>query len=251
MRIVFLSVDDEFAGAMQVPLFASHPEWVVGSVISTCPIYKKSALGAVWFVLRKSGPRYLFEMARMKLLRKFTHRTPKATPLALARVHGVPVYWTADINAEESLATLAAFQPDFVISTNFSHYIGRAAREVARRGTWNLHKSYLPHYRGMAPSFFALLEGAAQVGATLHLVDRGFDTGDILCQVAVAVGAGDTVYTLNRKTSEAGGKMLAEFLARGDLSEIRATPQPEGNGGARTYPTPDEVRAFFRKGLRF
>lgn len=251
MRIVFLSVDDEFAGSMQRYLYETHPEWVVGSVISTCPIYKKKPLEAVWFVLRKSGLRYLLEMARMKLLRKFTDREEKITPLKLAQQHDVPVRYSFNINTGRSLAELAALKPDVVISTNFSHYIGKRARNIARYGTWNLHKAYLPHYRGMAPSFFALLEGAGQVGCTLHVVTKGFDTGDVICQVAVPVEPDDTVYSLNKKTSAAGGRMMAEFIAREDVATVQAVPQPAGEWVNHTYPTPAEVREFFRMGLRF
>jgi folate-dependent phosphoribosylglycinamide formyltransferase PurN len=251
VRIVFLAVDDEFAGLMQQPLYEQHPDWVVGSVISTCAIYKKRTPAAVWFVLRKSGLRYFLEMARMKLLRRFTDKEEKITPSRLAKQHDVPIIPSFNINSPESLDALRALKPEIVISTNFSHYIGKKARGVASIGTWNLHKAYLPQYRGMAPSFFALLEGAEQVGCTLHVVAKGFDTGDILCQVAVPVGADDTVYSLNKRTADAGGKMMAKFLARDDIATVQATPQPDGDWKSYTYPTPREVNEFFRKGLRF
>src|SRR5438067_1682258 len=71
MRIVLLSVDDEFAGEMQRFLYARHPEWIVGSVISTRMIYKYSKLGALLFVLRKSGLVFLASMAYIKTLSHF------------------------------------------------------------------------------------------------------------------------------------------------------------------------------------
>ena len=71
MKIVFLAVDDEFAGLMQKYIYDKHPEWIVGSVISTCPIYKKSRVGAALFVVKQSGFTYFAEMVRMKLWKKF------------------------------------------------------------------------------------------------------------------------------------------------------------------------------------
>ena len=138
-----------------------------------------------------------------------------------------------------------------MISTNFSHYVGKAARSVARLGTWNLHKSYLPYYRGMAPNFHALLESATHVGATLHVMAKGFDTGDILAQVQVPVRAEDSVYHLNLETSDAGGRLLVDFLERFDPDRAVSTPQPEGSWRSYSYPTRAEVRAFMRKGLKF
>jgi len=251
MRLAFLSVDDEFAGAMQRCVYESHPEWVVGSVISTRAIYKKNAFEAFLFVWQKSGFIYLAEMARMKLLKKLLRQEEGPRPSQLAATHSCETYWCADINHEQSLERLARWKPDLIISTNFSHYVGKNARQAARYGTWNLHKSFLPHYRGMAPSFFALLEGAHRVGATLHVVAKGFDTGSILTQVEIPVSEGDSIYSLNRKTSDEGGKMLSAYLNQLDLNDIRATPQPPGDWPNHTYPTQQEVSEFRRKRLRF
>jgi folate-dependent phosphoribosylglycinamide formyltransferase PurN len=252
MRIVLLAVDDEFAGEMQHPLFQAHPEWVVGSVISSCAIYKKSALGAVLFTLRKSGLVFLMGMIHIKILRSFLDKKKRFSPSQLAERHGVEQFVCADINDKQSVAKLRSWNPDLIISTNFSHYIGKTVREsVARYGCWNLHKSLLPHYRGMAPSFHALLGGASKVGATLHLVAKGFDTGDLLTQVEVPVTAADSVYSLNRRTSMSGGKLLALFLENYDPQSTRPVPQPAGDWKEYTYPTPADVRAFRGKGLQF
>jgi len=99
--------------------------------------------------------------------------------------------------------------------------------------------------------FHALLGGASKVGATLHLVAKGFDTGDLLTQVEVPVTAADSVYSLNRRTSMSGGKLLASFLENYDPQSTRPVPQPAGDWKEYTYPTPADVRAFRGKGLQF
>jgi folate-dependent phosphoribosylglycinamide formyltransferase PurN len=251
MRIVFLAVDDEFAGSMQRHVFASHPDWIVGSVISTHPIYKKSHLGGTIFVLRRSGLLYGMEMFRMKVIRKLVQQDGIVTPTRLAQQHKVDVFRCANINDGPSVDRLISWRPDLVISTNFSHYIGANVRATARVGTWNLHKSLLPKYRGMAPNFYALLNGEREVGATLHKVAKGIDIGDILQQVKVPVISGDTVYTLNRKTADAGGRMLASFLDGIDLEHIVAVPQPQGEWPSYSYPTSSDVHTFRRRGFRF
>src|SRR5262249_21681964 len=161
-------------------------------------------LGSVLFLLKSSGFMYLVGMVRMKTAGKLLGRRERVTPEKLAKAHQVEVYRSANINDAEGLAQLARWTPDLIISTNFSHYIGEKVRGSSRVGTWNLHKSLLPNYRGMAPSFYALLNQETKVGATLHRVAKGFDTGDILCQVEVPIAEGDSVEALNRKTSEFG-----------------------------------------------
>jgi folate-dependent phosphoribosylglycinamide formyltransferase PurN len=251
MRLVFLAVDDEFAGVMQKYVYDAHPEWVVGSVISSCLLYRKSNLGAALFLARRSGFIYIAQMIKMKMLRQLTNGGGALSPTLLARTHNVEIYRTSDINSSASLAQLRAWRPDLVISTNFSQYVGKEARSIATRGSWNLHKSYLPHYRGMAPNFYALTDGAESVGATLHVLAKGFDTGDILDQVKVPVTRGESVYELNKRTADAGGRLLADFLSRVDLSNVQARPQPAGNWRTYSYPTRADVRAFRQSGLRF
>ena len=251
MRIAFLAVDDEFAGRMQSYVYERHPEWVVGSVISTCSIYKRTKVGSLLFLLKRSGFIYLAKMVRMKIVGKVLRREKITTPERLAKAHQVEIYYSSNINDTQSLAQLAAWSPDLIISTNFNHYIGDPARKAARVGTWNLHKSLLPHYRGMAPSFYALLNGEKKVGVTLHKVAKGFDTGDIICQIEIAISEGDSVESLNRKTSDLGGEMLAQYLEELDLSDIRVSPQPQGNWPSYSYPTRPDIRVFRRMGCNF
>jgi len=251
MKVVFLAVDDELAGLMQAPVYEDHPEWVVGSVISTTALYKKNALEAALFVMRQSGLLYLAEMARMKIGRKFLEKGRKVYPTTLARRYSVEEYQTNDINSDTGLARLRSWAPDLLISTNFSQYVGKHAREIPTIGAWNLHKSFLPHYRGMAPSFYALLEGAPWTGATLHVLAKGFDTGDVLKQVKVPIQPGDTVYELNRRTADIGGRMLAEFIQNLNSGPIEAVPQPAGNWRNYSYPTRADIRRFRQRGLRF
>jgi methionyl-tRNA formyltransferase len=187
----------------------------------------------------------------MKMVRQLVNGGSTTSATTLARKHGVEVYRTADINNAEGIAKLGAWRPDLVISTNFSQYVGKEARSVAAVGSWNLHKSYLPHYRGMVPNFYAIMEGADSVGATLHVLAKGFDTGDILDQVKIPIQAGESVYDLNRRTADAGGQLLLNFLQRVNLSDVKARPQPEGNWPTYSYPTRAAVREFRRKGGRF
>ena len=251
MRVVFLAVDDEFAGLMQKGVYERHPDWVVGCVISSSFLYRKSNLSAALFLIKHSGFRYLGQMFKMKMIRKLVNGAEATSATMLAKKHDVEIYRTADINNAEGLAKLRAWRPDLIISTNFSQYVGKEARSIPTVGAWNVHKSYLPHYRGMAPNFYALMEGAESVGATLHVLAKGFDTGDILDQVKTPIPPGASVYDLNKATASDGGRVLLNVLERMQTSPVAGTPQPEGNWRTYTYPTRADVQQFRRKGLRF
>jgi methionyl-tRNA formyltransferase len=251
MRIVFLAVDDEFAGLMQKGVYERHADWVVGCVISSSFLYRKSNLAAALFLIKHSGLRYLGQMFKMKMIRQFVNGAEAVSATTLAKKHAVEIYRTADLNGPEALAKLRAWRPDLIISTNFSQYVGKEARCIPTVGAWNVHKSYLPHYRGMAPNFYALMEGAESVGATLHVLAKGFDTGDILAQVKTPIPPGASVYDLNKATASDGGRLLVRVLEQQHSSGVTATPQPEGDWRTYSYPTRSDVREFRRKGGRF
>lgn len=74
--------------------------------------------------------------------------------------------------------------PSFVISFNYRHLIPQEVLSLLPGRVINLHASLLPYNRGSSPNFFSFLEDTPK-GVTIHLVDKGLDTGDILCQKEV------------------------------------------------------------------
>src|SRR5258708_16233973 len=121
MRIVLLAVDDEFAGEMQRFLYQSHPEWVVGSVLSTCKVYKHSDFEAAMMVLRKSGFVFLANMTYIKMLKYFHGERETFLASQLAKKHVIEEFKTADITASAPVANLPSWNPYIFISTNSTH----------------------------------------------------------------------------------------------------------------------------------
>lgn len=72
-------------------------------------------------------------------------------------------------------------EPSFVVSFNYRHLISAEVLELLPGRIINLHTSFLPFNRGSAPNFFSFYENTPK-GVTIHLMDSGLDTGDILCQ---------------------------------------------------------------------
>lgn len=72
-------------------------------------------------------------------------------------------------------------KPEFIISFNYRHIIPEEVLQLMPGKVINLHTSYLPYNRGSSPNFFSFIEDTPK-GVTIHLMDKGLDTGDILCQ---------------------------------------------------------------------
>lgn len=80
-----------------------------------------------------------------------------------------------------SLEIIKQLKPSYIISFNYRYLIKKDVLEYMQGKVINLHTSYLPFNRGSAPNFFSFMEDTKK-GVTIHLMDEGLDTGDILCQ---------------------------------------------------------------------
>lgn len=94
------------------------------------------------------------------------------------REQGETVY---HIENKLTLEMVQKLKPSFIISFNYRHLIKKEVLDDMQGRVINLHTSYLPDNRGSAPNFFSFIENTRK-GVTIHLMDEGLDTGDILCQ---------------------------------------------------------------------
>jgi len=139
---------------------------------------------------------------------------------------GVPVVQPEQVkNNDEFRAQLASLGPDAVIVVGYGRIIPQWMIDLPRFGNLNLHASLLPKYRGAAPIQWAIANGESVTGVTTMRIDAGLDTGDILLQRELPIGAEDTAETLGTKLAADGADLMVETLRGLDRGEIRATPQ--------------------------
>ncbi|MFK4506020.1 methionyl-tRNA formyltransferase [Bradyrhizobium daqingense] len=121
---------------------------------------------------------------------------PDTKLVALAEAKGIPVLSPAAVNAPESLAEIAAFAAELHVSMSYDQILRETILTLPPRGTLNCHAGALPFYRGRNPLTWALINGETEFGITVHWVDLGIDTGDIVRQIKVPISATDTYATL-------------------------------------------------------
>jgi methionyl-tRNA formyltransferase len=138
----------------------------------------------------------------------------------------------SQLHAPETLARLRDLQPDLGLSIYFGTILRPELLELFPSGVVNLHPSFLPYNRGANPNVWSIIDGTP-AGVTLHTIDNGIDTGDIIAQEQVCVEAVDTGATLYRKLEQAAIGLFQRAwpqLAAGAASRM---PQPPGFGPAR------------------
>jgi phosphoribosylglycinamide formyltransferase 1 len=110
--------------------------------------------------------------------------------------------------------TVAAFDPDYVVSAGFMKLAGQTFLSKFAGRYLNTHPALLPSFPGMNGAADALDYGVKITGATLFVVDAGVDTGPIVAQVAVPVEDDDTVGSLHERIKVAEREMLVQNVGR-------------------------------------
>ncbi len=130
----------------------------------------------------------------------------------VALAAGVPVHQPAKIRAPEVEEELKALAPDVIVIIAYGQIIPGRLLTIPKLGWINLHASLLPKYRGAAPINWAIVNGEKKTGNTTMRIDAGMDTGEMLLQQELEIGADETAPELATRMSEAGAGLMAETL---------------------------------------
>ncbi|MBQ9584194.1 MAG: methionyl-tRNA formyltransferase [Bacteroidales bacterium] len=147
---------------------------------------------------------------------------------------GLPILQPVSLKDPEFLAQLKALDADMFVVVAF-RMLPREVWQMPRLGTFNLHASLLPRYRGAAPINWAIINGEKQTGVTTFLIDEQIDTGNIIFSVPCTIEDYDTAGSLSEKLMVLGSELVvktADALSRG-----KAKPQ-EQDSFARLIPAP-------------
>jgi methionyl-tRNA formyltransferase len=161
---------------------------------------------------------------------------PRAVQVAWA--HDVRVIEVGSIEDAAAIRTIAGLQPRVLAVACFPWLLPRAWRELAPLGALNLHPSLLPAYRGPAPLFWQLRAGEARTGVTLHRIDEGVDTGDIVSQEEVPYPDGLGRDGLEALLAETGAVLLAEAASR---ERLGGRPQAEAGASRQGHPRESDL----------
>lgn len=141
-----------------------------------------------------------------------------------AENRNLPVYMPEEINSRQWIEKIEEIMPDIVFSFYYRKMISGSIIAVPEMGAFNLHGSFLPHYRGRCPVNWVLVNGEKKTGVTLHYMIDTPDAGDIVGQKAVDIDFTDTARTLYDKLCRAAALLLDELLP---LIKIGLIPRRE------------------------
>lgn len=141
-----------------------------------------------------------------------------------ALAHGIEVLQPERLRDEAFLARLREIGADLFVVIAF-RMLPEVVWAMPPMGTFNLHASLLPRYRGAAPINRAVMAGETRTGVTTFLLKHEIDTGDILRQEAIEIGPDENVGSVHDRLMHLGARVTVETLA--DLAAGTARPRPQ------------------------
>lgn len=128
-----------------------------------------------------------------------------------------------NVNSEEFIELVQAYECDLFVSMSFNQIFRQPLISLPRLQTINCHAGMLPFYRGCSVLNWVLINDEPEFGITVHFMDEGIDTGDIILQRGFPITEDDNYGTLLQKAYENCSKMLHEaikLLQSGDFERI-------------------------------
>ena len=124
---------------------------------------------------------------------------------------GLPILQPEKLKAPDFVEAFRALNPDLAIVIAF-RMLPEIIWAMPRLGTFNLHASLLPQYRGAAPINWAVINGDTETGITTFFLQHEIDTGKVIQQVRVPIADTDNVEVVHDKLMVLGGKLVLETV---------------------------------------
>jgi len=159
--------------------------------------------------------------------RRSQRAEPEPTPVKkAAKELGLAVLEIDDVKDARFADTIARYRPDVIVVAAF-RILPPAVYELARLGSFNLHASLLPRYRGAAPVNWTIINGDRETGVTTFFLGRKVDTGNIILQQRTPVASEETAGELTERLADIGAGVVVKTLKRIRDGEAEPTIQDD------------------------
>jgi methionyl-tRNA formyltransferase len=144
-----------------------------------------------------------------------------------ARRLGIPVLTPKTLRSDEALSEFRAHKADATVVVAYGLILPKPLLDAVPLGSFNLHASLLPRWRGAAPINRAIMAGDAESGAMVMRMEEGLDTGPIALAERVAIGADMTAGDLHDVLARRGADLMVRAIGALEHSTLQLTPQAQ------------------------
>lgn len=147
----------------------------------------------------------------------------------------LPVLQPQSLKDEDFLKQLSSYNANLFIVVAF-RILPEKVWMMPKLGTFNLHGSLLPDYRGAAPINHAVINGETESGVTTFFLNSGIDTGKIIMNRRLAIGPDDTAGELHDKLMDIGASLVVETVKSIETGSCKVVDQPVNTEGLKPAP---------------
>jgi len=159
-----------------------------------------------------------------------------------ARRRDIPLFEPQRTDEGGFVVDIQSLEPDLFVAAGYALLLRAPLLALPSLMAVNFHASLLPDYRGKHPIFWALRNGERWVGLSVHVMDRGIDTGDLIYQVKIQTRQDDSVASLYERIMERSVPLVERLILDAALGTISRIPQPEGSGSYYSSTTEEDFR---------
>ena len=145
----------------------------------------------------------------------------------------VPLLQPESLNDQQFVSQLKELHPDLIVVVAF-RILPKEVFLIPKSGSFNLHASLLPKYRGAAPINWAVINGERETGVTTFFLQEKVDTGNIVLQARVRIGPDETAGELHDTLAEVGAEIVLQTVRLIELG--KANPRRQDNAEASPAP---------------
>ena len=171
--------------------------------------------------------------------RKIQYSEVKKTALE----HGLPLLQPEKLRDPEFLEQLAVYQANLFIVVAF-RMLPAVVWQMPELGTFNLHASLLPQYRGAAPINFAIINGETETGLTTFFLNEEIDKGAVIMREKVGIRPDETAGELHDELMLLGNKVVVETIKKIESGQVIAQTQETLAEGMTLKPAPKISKEF-------
>ncbi len=171
--------------------------------------------------------------------RQIQHSDVKKTALE----HGLPLLQPEKLKDPLFLEQLASYQANLFVVVAF-RMLPAVVWQMPELGTFNLHASLLPQYRGAAPINFAIINGETETGLTTFFLNEEIDMGAVIMREKVGIRPDETAGELHDELMVLGNKLVVETIKKVEQGTVDPLPQEQLAEGQTLKPAPKISKEF-------
>ncbi len=161
----------------------------------------------------------------------------------------IPYLHCENINAPDFLNQVRNLNIDLITSVSPTQIFKKELINLPKHGCINIHTAKLPKYRGLYPTYWAMVCEEKEAGISIHYIEEGIDTGKIILQDQVTIPPETTLHHMLTETKLKGAMLLAEAIKLIDSASAEAF-YPQGQGEYYSFPTSQSYQQFKKLGYK-